>query len=277
MLGSPNHAPLRPSPRARRRPRRPVGPRPHRTRAAAPRSRSRRRGAGSCARRRRFVATAPSAVRRATLTLPVTTAAIGRDGDGRHAGVLQLRRGRGARARRLTLTGLRTRFGRRAETTGLLGARRVRVLTYGRARPGSTPPRGPSGSPPRPSSPGGWPARSGRLRLRRLRSRRLGRVALALGGAPTSSRWHPRRAPRRARRAGARRQPRRRRDDLAAARVVRPLHQQRGRAHHGLRRRDRRAERGAARQRRPARVLVRPALRRRNADARRPRSPSPAP
>ena len=129
-----------------------------------------------------FVATPPASAGRGTLTLPVTTAAIGRTATARHAGVLQLRRGRGARARRLTLTGLRTRFGRRAETTGLLGARRVRVLTYGAARPAIDATAGTvrlSGS----VSLSRRIARAlhGRLGLRRLGSRRLGRVSLALG------------------------------------------------------------------------------------------------
>jgi len=129
-----------------------------------------------------FVATPPASVRGGTLTLPVTTAAVARTATARHAGVLQLRRGRGGRARRLTLTGLQTRFGRRAETTGLLGARRIRVLTYGSARPAIDPAAGTvrlSG----PVSLSRRMARAlrGRLGLRRLASRRLGRASLALG------------------------------------------------------------------------------------------------
>ena len=210
-----------------------------------------------------FVATAPSSVRRATLTLPATTATFGETASATHAGVLQMRRGRGAKARRLTLTGLRTQLGRRASTSALLAGRRVTILTYGRSRPAIDSTAGTvrltaTASLSRPMA----RAIRSTLRLQRLRSRRLGRAALALARradvvpvpAPGPA---PRRRP-------ARRQRRRRRDDLAAARVVRPLHEQRGRAHRRRRGRDRRAERGAARQRRPARVLVRAAVRERD-------------
>ena len=128
-----------------------------------------------------FVATAPSSVRRATLTLPATTATFGETASATHAGVLQMRRGRGAKARRLTLTGLRTQLGRRASTSALLAGRRVTILTYGRSRPAIDSTAGTvrltaTASLSRPMA----RAIRSTLRLQRLRSRRLGRAALAL-------------------------------------------------------------------------------------------------
>ena len=128
-----------------------------------------------------FVATAPSSVRRATLTLPATTATFGETASATHAGVLQLRRGRGAKARRLTLTGLRTQLGRRASTSALLAGRRATILTYGRSRPAIDPTAGTvrltaTAYLSRPMA----KAIRSTLRLKRLRSRRLGRAALAL-------------------------------------------------------------------------------------------------
>ena len=193
-----------------------------------------------------FVATAPSSVRRATLTLPATTATFGETASATHAGVLQLRRGRGAKARRLTLTGLRTQLGRRASTSALLAGRRATILTYGRSRPAidSTAGTVRLTATAYLSRPMAKAIRS-TLRLKRLRSRRLGPRRSRSRGAPTSSRCrHPGRRRAGARLAGARRQRRRRRDDLAAARVVRPLHEQRGRAH---RRRARARRTGRAR------------------------------
>ena len=146
-----------------------------------------------------FVATAPSSVRRATLTLPATTATFGETASATHAGVLQLRRGRGAKARRLTLTGLRTQLGRRASTSALLAGRRATILTYGRSRPAIDPTAGTvrltaTAYLSRPMA----KAIRSTLRLKRLRSRRLGRAALALARAPMSSRCrHPGRRPRR--------------------------------------------------------------------------------